>query len=315
MSNIVARIGIYGDTHLCSKNYGGHKDYATESLNYYRKVIDLAEAKGVTHLVCLGDFAQNRFHALEYRLKVEHELARARDLVNGNHYCICGNHDIATFGMTERDYYIQRGLFKESENLTFKGLNLYMADYRKETEIELPAKDRVDIILAHNFFRFKSTELPQFGEAIELDNFEQWYGADIIFTGHIHLTSSYSGNIIKGDKAHKALVFNVGCPCRMSYEKKMQEVGDVIYICVYDTGEVKIEKDQFELLPLEESFNLVDKETKDKLQKLKHADVSEIAAQLDNHTRFAGNPIDIINSLDVEQKYKDKAISLLKEED
>lgn len=314
MSKLIARIGVYGDTHLCSKNYGGHRDYAGESLYYYKKVIDLAEERGVTHLVCLGDFAQNRFHTLEYRLKVEAELSRASIMVKGNHYCIQGNHDIATSGMTEREYYVQRGLFKEPETLMFPNLMVHMVNYREEAGLTLAEEKKgLDIILAHNFFKFKNTVLPQYGDAIILDDYEQWYGADIIFTGHIHTTSSYSGNIIRGSSAHKALVFNVGCPCRMSFEKKMQESGNVIYICVYDTGAVKIERDEFELLPLDESFNLVDKETKDKLQRLKHSGVSDVAMQLDSHTRFVGNPIDIIAGLDVEQKYKDKAITLLKE--
>ena len=308
---VVTRIGIYGDTHLHSKNYGSHRNYAQESLGYYQKVINLAQANEVDCLVCLGDFAHGRFHNLEYRLAVEKELMKAAEFASNGHYCIKGNHDIATYGMTERDYYIQRGLFREPETLSFNGLNIYMSNYREEDTLTVDQGTR-NIILAHNFFTFSGVSLPMYGEGVELDNFENWYGTELILSGHIHRSCSYKGYITKDGFAKETAVFNVGCPCRLSYEKNMQDCGNLIILEVYDTGEYNIEHHTFDLLPLTESFNLLDIETKEKLQNLKQADVSKIAENLDQHERFVGDPMDIINSLtDIKQEYKDKAIELL----
>lgn len=307
---------MYGDTHLSSKNYGAHRDYASESLLYYKSVIDIAEEECATHLVCLGDFAQTKFHQLEYRINVEKELERASRLTNGNHYCLQGNHDISTKGIVERDYYINRGLLKGSTSLDFKDFRVDMIDYGKESKFKLSDVKAMNVVLAHNFFSFKDTAMPCYGNAIELDNFKQWYGVDLIISGHIHKSGKYSGRIIKDNRAKNVTVFNLGCPCRMSYEDDMQEKGNVMFIDYYSDGSVSLFNRTFDLLPLDKSFNLVDRLSKERLNRLKGVDVSEISQKLDSYDGYTGDPVKIISSmLDIDEKYREKALELLIQQD
>ena len=60
MGNIVARIGIYGDLHLHSRNYGAHINYPKETLHYLRIITELTESEGLTHLIGLGDLTFGR---------------------------------------------------------------------------------------------------------------------------------------------------------------------------------------------------------------------------------------------------------------
>ena len=53
----LARILVYGDLHLSSKNYGSHNNYPKETLDILRLITDKASEIQATHIVGLGDFA------------------------------------------------------------------------------------------------------------------------------------------------------------------------------------------------------------------------------------------------------------------
>ena len=115
----IGKILIYGDIHLSSKNYGGHRDYARESLEYFKKITEAVEKHNISCLIGTGDFTFGRFHSLEYRKAVEDELEKQFKLTNGNRYELKGNHDSATYGMTEYEYYTYKGLLKKSEKYIY----------------------------------------------------------------------------------------------------------------------------------------------------------------------------------------------------
>lgn len=128
--DIIAKVMIYGDDHLSSKNYGGHRDYPNETLHILKMLTDYAEDNGVTHIIGLGDFTYYRFHTLEYRKKVEEQLERQFRLTHGNRYQLKGNHDEASYGMTEYEYYIAKGLLKPAETINISNiLNINMLNY------------------------------------------------------------------------------------------------------------------------------------------------------------------------------------------
>lgn len=319
MANVIARVGIYGDIHLHSKNYGAHKDYAKESLDYFSKITEIAEKRGLTHLIGCGDFSFGRFHSLEYRASVEKNLQRQYDITSGNRYEIFGNHDVAGYGMTERDYYIDKGLLKPSANLKIGCLNLSMIDYAKHDKTEPLIEDKQDtynFIIAHDFFKFNKTQVANFGVAIELDNFERWYGADCIICGHVHKILDFSGYIQKDGMAHECQVHYLGCMTRPSYrEGHMDEIGQVMIITVFDDNTIDFEMEQVTLWKLEDAFNLSmkEKEKADKQAKENRVDISDVVKQLDSHDRNVGNPEDIISAMqDIPDVYKNKAIDLLK---
>lgn len=320
MSNIVARIGIYGDLHLSSKAYGAHRDYPKESLQYLRDITELTEKLGFTHLIGLGDLTYGRFHTLEYRNAVDAELSKQYALVKGNRYELFGNHDEASFGMTERDYYISKGLLKPSSALTIGNLHITMVDngkYKTTTPNIVDSEDCINVILAHDYFKFNNSQTADFGKFIPLDNMESWFGADCLICGHIHKIMNFEGYITRNNtEVHKLQVYYPGCMMRPAYrEGYMDDIGQVIYLTLFDDGKMDIDTAQMQLWSLSDSFNLEEKEKEKatEAEKRNRVDISEVVKQLDMHDRNVGNPEDIIASLDgIDERYKSKAIELLK---
>lgn len=319
MKNVVAKVGVYGDIHLSSKNYGAHRNYPAESLYCFQKITEYTEKHKLTHLIGCGDFSFGRFHTLEYRQLIEKELEKQYKLVNGNRFELFGNHDEAGYGITERDFYISRGLLKPSTNLTLGKLNITMVDYGKHNETPaniLDSGDCFNIAIAHDFYCFNNTNIANFGKAIMLDTFEPWFGLDYLVCGHVHKIIDFSGHIIKGELAHELKVQYLGSMPRPSYrEGYVDEVGKFLVITIFDDGTLDINLDDVELWPIAESFNL-EKKAKEKekqVEKTERVDISEVVKQLDSHDRNVGNPEDIIKSLEgIDEKYKNKAVELLK---
>jgi len=318
---IIAKIGIIGDTHASDSGYGGHNDYPAESLENFCKISELTEQLGLTHLIGSGDLTFKRFTKLEYRDKFETELEKQNKLTNGNRYEIFGNHDSATNGMTEYEYYVKRGLLKRSTKLNIGNLHISMLDYRKNglyTEEDMNIVNQVghtNVAIAHQYFKFNSTRLPNFGDAVIMDNYEALFGLDKLICGHIHHIINFDGEISSGEHKKKCCVQYLGCPNRPSYrEGFMDEVGIMEVISVHDTGEVTFETVEFPLWSLDKSFNLIEHEEKQekKAEKEARVDISDIVKQLDSHNRNVGNPEDIIRSMQgIDDKYKNKAIELL----
>lgn len=315
----LARIAIYGDIHLCSKNYGGHRDYPNESLRYFTKITEIAEENQATHIIGCGDLTFGRFNTLEYRLEVEKLLTRQYQLTNGNRYELQGNHDIASYGKTERDFYIDKGWIKPSENLTIGNYNIMMVDYGKTdtTPINIiDSPEYVNIAIAHDYYKFNDTKLPNFGSAIELDNYDKWYGLDLLICGHVHKQMVFKGNIIKGDNKHELTVHYPGCATRPAFrEGMMDKAGQVVLLTITEDGKLLYDVKEFDLLPLDEAFNLEDRAAKKikEQEKNEKVDISDVVKQLDARNVSIGDPIDIISSMEnVDDKFKSKAIDLLK---
>lgn len=319
----LAKFLIVGDPHLSSKNYGAHIDYPNESLKYYKEITRVIREYGITHQVDLGDFSFSRFHSLEYRQKVENELIEQNRLLNGNKYSLKGNHDSATYGMTELEYYIEKGLIKPAQNFSFGQVNISMVDYKSNKEeyhnsdlIITPSDKTTDILLLHDFFKFDKTTLPNYGNAVLLDDFTEWFGIDTMIIGHIHKQEMFKGNIVKDMKAHEVFVRYPGSLSRPSYrEGHMDEIGKMVMLEILDNGDVNYTEIDIELDKIEECFNLEQKEQEKIKKALKgeHVDISDIVRQLNSHERNIGSPEDIINGLEeVKKEYRDKAIEYLK---
>lgn len=316
----IARIGVYGDLHLCSKDYGAHRDYPKESLEYLSKITEITRDRKLTHLIGCGDFTFGRFNTLEYRMGVEKQLEEQYKLVKGNHYELFGNHDKAGYGLTERDFYIQKGLLKPSQNLTIENLHITMVDYGKTMKTEpniVDDNDHINFIIAHDFYKFKDTQIANFGKAIELDNLDRWYGADYLICGHIHKIMGFSGSIIKGNRSHELLVHYLGCMMRPAYrEGYIDEKGQVLVLILHDDGRLDYDIEDVQLWPISDSFNLEvkEKEKTKKEEKVARVDISDIVKQLDSQDRSVGNPEEIIKDMSgIDIKYKNKAIQLLKD--
>lgn len=321
--DIVAKIGIIGDMHLCSKGYGAHSDYPAESLEYFTKISDLTEQLGLTHLIGTGDFTYGRFDKLEYREKIEHELERQNKATNGNRFEALGNHDTATNGMTEYEYYVRRGLLKKSSNFSLKNLNITMLDYKKNGKYTkddmniILGNNNINLVIAHQYFKFERTPMPNFGDAIILDNNEVFFGADYLICGHVHHQFMFDGLISYNQNQHKCNVQYMGCMMRPAYrEGFMDETGQMSVITLYSDGNIEYKIYDIPLWSLDKSFNIEEQALKveKKQEKESRVDISDIVKQLDTHERNIGNPEDIINSMvGIDEKYKNKAVELLKQ--
>lgn len=314
---LIAKVLVYGDIHLSSKNYGAHRQYPLESLTYFKNITTTAKECGATHIIGVGDFTYGRFSTLEYREAVEKELVKQNKICNGQRYELKGNHDSATYGMTEYEYYINKLLLRPAANLMLGNLNLSMIDYGKHRKQEIiPIQnDKTNIVVMHDYFKFSDTSIADYGKALILDSFEPWYGVDYIIGGHIHNHEIFKGKIIKDGMAYESVVHYLGCPCRPSYRPgHMQDKGQYAIISVYQDGEVEYDIHEFPLWNINESFNLEAKEEKERHAEQKHVDVSDIVRRLDTHKRVVGEPEEIIMAMDtIDLKYRKKAVELLKE--
>lgn len=310
MSKELAKILVYGDIHLSDRNYGSHNDYAKESLYYFRNITDTAKELGVTHIIGLGDFTYGRFRTLEYRKAVEDEIDKQNEITNGNRYELKGNHDKATYGMTEYEYYVSSKKLKPPTNISIGNLNLSMISFGEHLDKPIiPVEEnKTNIVLMHDYFKFNSTNIADYGQAHILDDFENWYGVDYIIGGHIHNYELFTGNIAKGSTSYKTVVNYLGCPSRPAYrEGHMQDTGYYAILTVYED---KVDYDiyEFSLWDIDKSFNLSLKA--DKIRK--KVDVSDVVKELDKHRRVIGEPEEVIKAMiDIEDEVKDKAIDLL----
>ena len=321
---LIAKFGITGDPHLDSKDYGGHTAYSEESLEYFKNITKIIEEQGITHYIDTGDFANRRFTNFEYSLAIEKELDKQNRLTDGNRYSIKGNHDEATSGMTQYEYFIERGLLKPARNFVFDNTTITMLPYRKTKPY---TKDEMviindglhkNIVIAHQYFKFENTKLPKFGEAIILDNYEQFYGTDYLVCGHIHHILGFEGFIGNElGQTHNCIVHYLGCMMRPAYrEDHMDDKGQMAIISIYDDKPCTYDILEIPLWSLEKSFNLekiVEKKEKEQAKK-ERIDISDVVAELSSYdSSNIGSPEDIITSKEnIDEKYKQAALAYLR---
>lgn len=317
MANLVSRWMIGGDTHYSSKNYGGHVNYPEESLQCARLLIQLAKQYKITHWIDTGDFSYGRFTTLEYRLEVEKILKEQYKVVNGNHWYIKGNHDKATYGMTEYEYYLKSKMFNGSEEKPLKlapNVTLHMRDYNDFSGIDT-SDGGTHILITHGYFLFNNSAMPDYGIATKLDDKHDWFGVDYILCGHIHEEHMINGYISNGKgQAHPCAVHYLPCLTRPAYHgNETPTTGCVDIIDVYDNGEIKLSSIGIQLMPIEQSFDIERIKKEKESKEVRKVDLSDVVNGLNNHEISVGNPEDVITAkADIPLKYREKAIELLK---
>lgn len=303
---------VYSDPHLSSNKHGSHRDYPNESLECFKKMVDIVEEVKPNIVVGLGDLTFGRFNSIEYRLKVEEQLRRISDTCT--HVMLKGNHDERTDGMTEYDYYLIRKAFLPAQEVDINGYKIQMFNWGEEISI----KDGTSIVMLHDYVRYTDTRLPMYGNKyINLDNLYIPDSLEYIIGGHIHGQHIFG----RGQFNNKPIVHYMGCNARPNYiHGNMQEKGQVVLVTFekkeYGDDDTKITYEIIDIpLPsLDESFNLEEIASKDsaKLEKVNRVDLSGIVEELNNHERVSGDPELVIDELNVDAKYKEKAKSYLK---
>ena len=316
--SLLARILVCGDTHLSSKNRGGHKDYPAESLYYYNSLTDLCKEYKCTHCVDLGDFTYGKFNSLEYRAEVEKALQNRKDAVNGNYYMLRGNHDVSSSGLTEYGFYLGK-YFKGSCNLGIGNLNLIMVDNGNENEPVDIKSGKTNVILAHNYFVFKDSQLPSYGQAIELDGHSNWYGVRYIISGHLHTEHLQKGGIKRVDEmtgdtySFECYCHNLPCLCRTDYSENLPDKGAVVILNVYE-DRIEYNRVEVDLLPISDCFNIEEILASRKEVDKPSIEIRDIIESLSNFEAVVISPELRINALNVDERYKKKALELYRGE-
>ena len=321
MAERLARVLFYGDDHLSSKQYGGHVDYPNESLYYYKYIGNLAEQLEATHIIGLGDFTYGRFNTLEYRNEVENELKRQYNLVNGNIWKLKGNHDKASYGMTEYEYYLGKGMFKGTNDgaakLEIGNVVIDLRDYGHEEPVDL-TNNKKHILAVHGYYVFKNSNLQTFnGVAKYLDELSGFYGVDFILAGHIHEEHRLQGYISDGNgNTYPTVVHYLPCLSRPAYHgDKTPTRGCVDYIDIFNDGTYDFNTYEFDLLPIEKSFDIESIAKKKEKKSVELAiDLSDIVKNLTDHKIDVANPEDVIMAQEnIPLKYREKAKELYME--
>lgn len=315
-TGLLARVLVYGDIHLHSKNYGAHRDYPKESLEYFKNITNTAKEIEATHIIGLGDFSYGRFATLEYRQEVQEELKKQYELTHGNRWELKGNHDASTRGMTEYEFYVSQGLLRPSENITIGNVNISMVDYGKHDTTEILADPSMtNIVCAHDYFKFSDTPMPNYGNPIILDYYAKWVNVQYLICGHIHEHNMFTGKISDNHIAKEMIVHYLGCPCRPSYHSEgMQDTGHYSIIDIFENKEkaAAYNVHEFPLYSIDKSFCLEEMDTAASLAAKKTVDISDVVKRLDQHERVLGDPEALILSMtDIKEEYKQKAIQLL----
>lgn len=322
--NKIASVLIYGDLHLSSKNYGNHIDYPSNTLRVLETITEYCKKYSVTHLIGLGDLSFGRFNNLEYRYKIEQQFIEQNQITSNNHYELKGNHDKASYGMTEYEYYTKTSMLKPATNFDIGDcFHFTLVNYGEEenTPTNIHRDGGINFLLAHNYLRFKDSNLPNYGNSsIELDNYSRWFGVNHIVCGHIHNSHLLQGVMTESETSTSGIRLSLdylGSMSRPSYHGEQTPTkGYILLLNLYDNGEYEYNRIEISLPAVEDTFQVasVDLKNTRKAERQKRLELSDIVSSLDSHERNIGNPEDIINSLQgVEQKYKNKAIELLRE--
>lgn len=309
---------IVGDNHISSNNRSNHTDYSSESLNCLKFVIGLINEKSIDYYIDLGDISYGKFD-LAYRAKVEELLNNRFTQLGGNCFSVRGNHDISNKGISEWEFYTKyRKCMNNSDKIhtvtegysyfDTAGVRWHLVDFGKENvSLELNSEG-MNFVCAHNFIKFESSNVPNFGTGINLDKFENWYGIDGMFCGHVHHNMTLKGTMTKDGHSKEVFVYYPGSIVRTDFVKDLPKHGEVL-IVHNDNGDISLEKVEIPWIPEEEAFQVADI-----IKEKKKVDISDIVKTLNDRERNIGDPEVVIHNMTgFEQKYKDKAIELLRE--
>lgn len=300
----MSRVLIYGDPHLCSKRVGYHKDYAEHSLNNLRYIESLVREHECDTVICLGDFADGTF-SLNYRLEVDKVLQDLNGYTKGNHYTLKGNHDVSTAGLTEYDYYTNKGLIKNTDVLELDGCNIYFANYGCIDDIKLRDNGKKNILLSHDYLVFNGSKgVNPYYKPIYVEDCLNLLDMDLIICGHIHNKVRYTKDgvhiIYPGSSSMGSIDSDTTC-----------------YFIILDCDEdnyklnfIEYSKSKEDLYDLVK-YNL-DVERKQLTDSVKE-NITEVLnlESLESYSLDVTNFRLVINGLDIDKEVKDCAIKLL----
>ena len=241
MKKVVLAIG---DTHFSDADYGQHKDYASDCLTMMKRVADAVEQYAEKlggkfyRIVLLGDFADRRFTKLEFRVEVEKFLSRLGAVAEAV-YCLNGNHDVVGGSMTEREYYIARGMIAEHPtDEVVGGKNVRYVDFIRDPEECAQAHEGpdVEIVFTHNALAAGENTLFLSVDVSKLDAPKLRVGV----MGHIHGEMYFKAHNRHGQDVS---ILDGGAACVKSTKRKDVECFNMLALHIdEETGKIGSKK-------------------------------------------------------------------------
>lgn len=309
------RVIVFGDTHLGDKNYGKHKNYENDSYDTFSRITQVCEEEKADVIILTGDLSNSVFNKLGYRTKIEELFERMNVLTNHRIYCVKGNHDKAGYGMTEYEYYVNKGVIRPSDNITVDKLNITMIDYGKIEEAVVNKSienDSLEVVICHDTVAFEDTNVPPYMTYYNLSEYSKFCNTSLFLVGHIHEFSTIKGKVYDESKstASDSMIVYVGCPTRPQLTDDTDNTGHYVLI---DSNSLEMKLGEFELLNKEDIFVMEDKESTEIIgeEARKKIDIGHVVKELDEYNIGCGDVNVLIESLQEDEKYKKKAIDLL----
>ena len=311
-----AKVLVVGDLHMSWKDYGMHLNYPKETMDMFDNIANIVETGGFTHCILTGDLAFGRFVKLEYRKRFDELCEKINKATGNNLYSLKGNHDEAGYGMTEYEYYVSNGVIKPSQNLTLGKCKITMIDYGKIGTVEVNKADanETGVVICHDMVEFNKNDAPEFMKPIIIGDMPKFFGTKLVVMGHIHNYYEKAGSIKDADgvMSSNCALMCLGSPTRPQYTEPVDDKAHFLVIECTDEG-VGLQRMEIEQPPVEEIFNLEQKEIKEEKERIKEmrVDISNVIANLASYDNSGMDMVTMIDNMQVDKRYSNKAKELL----
>lgn len=257
---------VFGDIHYDDGFVGRHHNYWENLIDVTNRIQNVIEEEKPDFVVFVGDLIGVRRGVST--LKDRNALLFVAKFLQSITNCIVvkGNHDYSE--TSDYEFLSSLGIFKSSRQIgnTIEFTNphastpcyIHCVDYGQENEALQIKEGAHNIGIMHNEFYVKGKEQQMYSQsAIELSSKRNFFGLDIILSGHIHTPTNGMIDFNFQDGFDSAFA-NIGCPSRPSYGELYNHVW---YIALEYTSdgdskdwELGFRQEVLHLKPYEEIF-------------------------------------------------------------
>lgn len=320
------KVIFFGDTHFDDVFNGQHVDYQQNTLEVMEDILAIVKEEKPDVVILAGDLigvstGRSKIKSRQY-LKHVIQFLTVLGGKNRTLYVVKGNHDYNV----ESDYNFLSGIGvfnepKDDSDVIYLSpdddpsnqLFIHLRNYNQENKSIIDQKlddkeyrtakaNGINVVVAHNDFYIKGQEEGYHDEnSFELISHTPFYGADIIFSGHIHLPSlqpqSFTNNI-----GEQSSFLNLGCPTRPSSQETYNKVWYTILEYSEEDESWDYTPKVLELKDFREEFMNSDDLVKS-MQKLANGDAKEDKERLEEVLNLLHNDNlmteDSINQIDL----------------
>lgn len=223
---------FFGDIHADDRFKGRHLNYWENVIDVTERILDIVNREKPDFVVLVGDlFGVRRGVAT---LKDRNALLYMAKFLQSLPNCVVlkGNHDYAE--ESDYEFLSNLGVFYSTKQIDGKiefthpkseqPCLIHCVDYGSEYNALSIDKDASNIGAMHNEFYVTGKEQQIHSEgAIELSSRPNFFGLDLIFSGHIHQPTAGMIDFQFQDGFDSAFI-NLGCPSRPSHAELYDEV-------------------------------------------------------------------------------------------